>query len=572
MYRKIRLLKTIIAIIIFVSLCFVLVGCGVNNMNPSVSEGIESESEVSPDEVQETALDDTQKSNANLDERDVLNDARPSDDKSLSTLPDAKMELDDFSQYAIDPDDTIPSAEDSNSPIAPKTSETTPTMQKAIVFHTPELEIRVRDVLNKHGGIITDQDVLAITELYLNSGELRSFAELTPFRNLISLRIDFSNISSLEGIDALANLESLQLGRNNIKDISLLAGLTSLKELDLSENDITDFSPLENLINLESLVIGNNGSYYTDLSPIKKLVNLKSFNAINCGISDISVLSNMTNLTYLNLWRNDISDISVLISLSNLTYLELGMNNVSDISPLEGLKSLEYTGLHGNPIPEDSLEEYYRPNIEDCFITKFEVNINDSVPELIIEALAFFDKRFNGYSVETLTISEASTGIIMQEIKIPKYYSSESPDTTVPIEQSDTMGLLFEDYNFDGYVDMSLWKHQGGTSTNEPRFYWLFDIDTMQFVSNSQLEDISYSSWIGIDNELKQISGNSRNRDGYVIWYYEFRADEYVHVKTKTMTVDERTGDSIIWHTVISELIDGEMVVTEDYYEDSRSY
>jgi len=360
---------------------------------------------------------------------------------------------------------------------------------------------------------------------------------------------------------------------NRITDISLLANLTSLKELDIAENMISDYSPLANLQNLERLGIGGNGSGYTDLSPLKNLINLTSISAHWCGIDDISALKDMTELTYINFFNNSIVDISLLGDLEKLEYVELGMNKINDITPLYNLQLIAHINLRNNPIPEDMLEEYYRPKANDYFTTVFRQRICDNMPEYDFKVFAYFNRSTNGYTIEQLTITNASTGSIIQEILIPK--SDEYLNTSVPTFYRDTMGLDFEDYNFDGYIDMSLLKHQGGTSGNMPRFYWLWDNDTEQYVSNSQLEELSDVSWIGVEREKKQITSNVRYNIGYETWYYEYISGEYVVVKSEESRLDdsEWSNGIVLWRTIISEVIDGEMVVTEEFYENiTESY
>jgi len=130
-------------------------------------------------------------------------------------------------------------------------------------------------------------------------------------------------------------------------------------------------------------------------------------------------------------------------------------------------------------------------------------------------------------------------------------------------------GLSFEDYNFDGYLDIELRRHMGGTMLNFPNYYWLWDVSEEKFVMNEQLMEISDGSMVYVDEESKQlIESFVRLSNGYTTTcHYEYEDGFYVRVKIREdrFERDELT-DEIYWHVTVSELIDGEMRVVEDYY------
>ncbi|PEF44623.1 hypothetical protein CON22_20790 [Bacillus cereus] len=138
----------------------------------------------------------------------------------------------------------------------------------------------------------------------------------TAMQKLTSLKLDYRNIQSLEGLQFATKLNSLSLRENEISDVSPLSGLTNLKYLYLDDNEISDVSPLSVLTNLKELILPEN------------------------KISDVSPLSRLTQLDYLNLSENKISDVSPLSGLTNLKYFYLVGNEISDISPLSGLTNL----------------------------------------------------------------------------------------------------------------------------------------------------------------------------------------------------------------------------------------
>jgi len=105
-------------------------------------------------------------------------------------------------------------------------------------------------------------------------------------------------------------------------------------------------------------------------------------------------------------------------------------------------------------------------------------------------------------------------------------------DTRNHLVTKDSPGLSFDDWNFDGYTDVSLWKWVGGTSNNVPHYYWLWDQEKGEFVANEELERISDYSRLEIDKENNRLI--SYSRDG--AWmtqteYYEYQDGQFELVK-----------------------------------------
>jgi len=183
-------------------------------------------------------------------------------------------------------------------------------------FDDPNLEVVIREVIDKPEGPITKSDLQRITEFEAPD----------------------SNIRDITGIEKCVNLESLLLGgtketnwinSNEIKDISPLEGLMNLTELNLDDNKISDITPLSNLTNLSKLFLHYN------------------------KISNITSLLNLTKLTDLWLHFNKISDLTILSSLTKLADLSLAENKIRDIRPLVDNKYIgkgSRVDLRGNPL------------------------------------------------------------------------------------------------------------------------------------------------------------------------------------------------------------------------------
>jgi Leucine-rich repeat (LRR) protein/protocatechuate 3,4-dioxygenase beta subunit len=195
-----------------------------------------------------------------------------------------------------------------------------------VSFKDPNLEIIVREHLNKPIGTITEEDMKQLTILDADYREINSLNGLQFAVNLEDLYVEGNQISDLSPLHKLTNLKRLWIGKNNLKDLVLLRSLTSLTELYAWENRITHLVGIENLKNLTILDVHNN-----------EIDNIKSH-------------WDLPNLSTLNLNNNKITNLTPLSKLTSLEYLELNHNQISDIKPLNQLNRLSKVDLKWNPL------------------------------------------------------------------------------------------------------------------------------------------------------------------------------------------------------------------------------
>ena len=97
--------------------------------------------------------------------------------------------------------------------------------------------------------------------------------------------------------------------------------------------------------------------------------------------------------------------------------------------------------------------------------------------------------------------------------------------------------IEFDDFNFDGYLDMRLFRWQnsaGGLFTK--KYYWLWDTENSQFVLNEQLIEIGHAPHVYLDQDARQVVAVSRfvNRlDGgasNTVDFYEYHNGEFILV------------------------------------------
>lgn len=171
---------------------------------------------------------------------------------------------------------TVGVVTETNEKITPTSQNeiTSPTTGDTITINFPEsnLELAIRDKLNKHEGDISSDEVLTITELEIYNGYLSNLEGLQYLKNLTSLKLNYSQISDISLLSYLKSLTRLELKNNQISDISPLRSLSNLKNLYLQNNNISDISNIADLTQLEELYLsGNNVKNY---SPVQSYYNI----------------------------------------------------------------------------------------------------------------------------------------------------------------------------------------------------------------------------------------------------------------------------------------------------------
>ncbi|HEX3022061.1 MAG TPA: Ig-like domain-containing protein, partial [Lachnospiraceae bacterium] len=224
------------------------------------------------------------------------------------------------------------------------------------------LEAAIRDALSIPTGDITENDMLKISSLFINSKKVNTLEGIQYAKNLKSLTLVSTSIEDISQLAGLTQLNSLSIGSNKIKSISSLSNLVNLTSLSASDNLIKDISPLSNLTKLTSIDLTRDK--INDISALRNLTNLDSLSLGQCDITDIIVLSGLTKLTSLRMNYNYISDITPLIGLVNLTTLDLADNLIDDYTPLASLPKLQNLDISGNHLRDFSKYTLFNDNIK----------------------------------------------------------------------------------------------------------------------------------------------------------------------------------------------------------------
>ncbi len=418
-------------------------------------------------------------------------------------------------------------------------------LSEEILFHSPEIERRTRELLEKPEGAITKSDVLAITEFDFNGYEEIScgkpFLDLQWFCNLEKVSLYHCGVQSLEGVEALTALKTLWVSRNHITDITPVSSLTRLVSFHCLGNDIDDYTPVSGLVHLEDLEIGNVSEAKVDITFVTNMTNLKSLFARDCGISDISALGGLAQLEELSLGYNRISDISPLKNLPNLTKvylnnnriddisplenkqkltsLELENNRISDIAPLYGLHALKHIELKGNRISDSAFEQFFAERKDELITVTQTGKLREDMPEFTFRLTAYYDLRREGYALQTIDVYQGDT--LLQAISIPEL-------TWEGQTLQSTLEIVMEDVNFDGYQDILVFDVLNGNYRTE-WIYLVWNVEEQKFENDIRLNQISLAVF---DQEKQLIYGMERGGAAYHYYStYQYIDGEIVKIR-----------------------------------------
>lgn len=242
---------------------------------------------------------------------------------------------------------------------------------EAIYFEDPELELVVREAIQKPEGLIYPEDVEGLKELAGTERGIKKLGGIEYLKNLERLALGNNEISSIELLAELENLEAIFLQENQISDLAPLSALTKVEKLLLFNNEITDIEPLSELTALETLSLY--GNLITDISGLSDLENLKVLGLYGNDIENFSGLSGLTSLETLDLSETGFTEVELISGLINLKALFLMNNEITDIGEVSGLINLESFWVSGNKIIEISvlsgLEKLKELNLNDNEIT-----------------------------------------------------------------------------------------------------------------------------------------------------------------------------------------------------------
>ncbi|MDD5141584.1 MAG: hypothetical protein PHY43_15145 [Verrucomicrobiales bacterium] len=184
-------------------------------------------------------------------------------------------------------------------------------MAQEVFIPDPDLNAAIREALQKPAGPITQQDMLALTDL----------------------NACCRNVTSLEGLETASNLTVLTIQFNHLTSFSLPAGLTKLNTLDISSNPLTNCMLPGGLTNLTTLLMEGD------------------------GLTDLTLPGGMTHLIRIELAENNFTSLNLPDGLTNLTILDLTSNQITSLTLPPDITKLDSLILEGNPLATLILSE-----------------------------------------------------------------------------------------------------------------------------------------------------------------------------------------------------------------------
>ena len=83
--------------------------------------------------------------------------------------------------------------------------------------------------------------------------------------------------------------------------------------------------------------------------------------------------------------------------------------------------------------------------------------------------------------------------------------------------------ITFDDFNFDGYLDMRLMRWQeGAAALRAIEYFWLWNTEKLQFVPNEQLTKIGHAAGLNVNHDTQQIIVRQRNGTLSNLYFYEY--------------------------------------------------
>lgn len=260
--------------------------------------------------------------------------------------------------------------------------------KSSVVFREPLIEEAVRAELNRSFGVITREDLLDVTEIYIHGdkittntedyydsvdewfeeglvyGELTSLEDLKDMPNLRTVCIGGERITDISPLEGLDQLEKVEFWYNDITEISALRGKQYLTQVGFGQNPITDISGLEDCPAIRSIVLGNAGSF--DGKPLEELDGLALLD-ITSDTDAWNYLSGKS-ITMLKLGGPDLTDLSCIRDMARVEELYIYWSKITDISALEGREDITYLNMSGCLL-EDLSPVFTMPNLRTVVVS-----------------------------------------------------------------------------------------------------------------------------------------------------------------------------------------------------------
>jgi hypothetical protein len=215
------------------------------------------------------------------------------------------------------------------------------------------LNAAIRAVLQKPLGLLTEQDLLVLTNLDASNRRVKSLEGLEAARNLTILSLQSNRLANLSFPGQLTNLVQLNLGLNPLTNCVIPDGLTDLQRLLIASSQLTNLTLPGDLTTLTELDL--HGNLFTRLDLPLSLTRLGALNLNANRLTSFSFPANLVELNNLNLSGNQLPSFNLPPNLAYLFFLDLGLNALTNCTLPAGLTNLDTLVLNGNSLTDLTL-------------------------------------------------------------------------------------------------------------------------------------------------------------------------------------------------------------------------
>ena len=167
-------------------------------------------------------------------------------------------------------------------------------LTQAVSFHDLIFGAAIAKQLHKEIGDIYPEDLLGISEIKIDNGQVQSLEDLAALPSLRSLDLANQQLPDPALLGQLKKLESLNLSGCHLSEASFIAELTALSSLNISNNQLTELGFVEYLTHLEFLDISDNA--IADLAPLSALNEDVKLVALGTAVQEWGSVAHITDV------------------------------------------------------------------------------------------------------------------------------------------------------------------------------------------------------------------------------------------------------------------------------------
>lgn len=142
------------------------------------------------------------------------------------------------------------------------------------------------------------------------------------------------------------------------------------------------------------------------------------------------------------------------------------------------------------------------------FVDIFELGVYEfTIVQEINDTNRPFNFHFRGERVYVCEDGFFGTPTDILEIRITDYDGNfiQQIEGIPIIPWMESLHISFEDYNFDGFLDMTIIKHAGGVRGGAPHHIWFWNEYMNKFIFNEKLSELSHGRNLEINMDTRQV-------------------------------------------------------------------